>query len=200
MKTTGRVLAILASIILLTQTVRHAYRLWIEPRASVLDRYDRPLQDRIAAATSLEELRKLYDPVRKQVDQARAASAEAESEFGEPFKSEMQLRAAIEAWEEKAKELRALWFYWIVGLVCLGVGVAFYGRGHRWAGLTLEIAAFAEFVYWTSPSFFGGNVREFDRLLLNKLLLSIASLALLGAVIRLQRIFSGGLEGGSCEA
>jgi hypothetical protein len=190
LKTTERVLAILAVLILITQTVRHAYVLWIESRASVLNRYDRPLHDRIADAKSLDELLKLYDPVRQEADRAKAANPQAEQLTTEPFRSEQQLRQAIEAWEEKAKELRALWFYWLVGLCALGLGVVLYQRGNRWAGLTLEITAFAEFIYWTSPSFFGGNVREFDRLLLWKFLLSIMSLALLVAVIRLQRVFS----------
>jgi hypothetical protein len=59
----------------------------------------------------------------------------------------------------------------------------------RWLGFTLLIAAFIEFIYWTSPTFLGANTREFDRLLGNKLALSVLSLVLLMAVIWLNRIF-----------
>jgi hypothetical protein len=51
------------------------------------------------------------------------------------------------------------------------------------------IAAFAEFIYWTSPTFLGANTREFDRLLANKLAFSLMSLVLLMTVIWLNRIF-----------
>ena len=56
MKTARRILAILASVILVTQTVRHAYLLWLEPRGSVLDKYDQPLKGEIAEAGSLGPL------------------------------------------------------------------------------------------------------------------------------------------------
>jgi len=193
-KTTERVLAIIAALALLTQTVRHAYVRWLEPRASVLDKYDRPLEDRISSATSLDELLKLYDPVRREADRVRTSGNRSRDEYEdrqntEPFRSETQLRQAIQAWEEKAKEVRALWFYWSLGLIILCVGFALHRFGNRWAGLTLEIAAFSEFIYWTSPSFFGGNVKEFDRLLTHKLILSAVSAALLVGVIRIQRVF-----------
>lgn len=198
MKTTERVLAIIAVLILLTQTVRHAYLRWLEPRTSVLDRYDHPLSDRIASSRSLDDLLKLYVPVKKEADRLKATDGgnregyAEERQNVEPFRSERELRQAIQAWEEKAKEVRALWFYWTVGVVVLCVGFTLRRLGNRWAGLTLEIAAFSEFIYWTSPSFFGGNVREFDRLLTQKLILSAVSVVLLVGVIRIQEIFADG--------
>jgi hypothetical protein len=198
LKTTERVLGIVAALILLTQTVRHAYVRWIEPRASVLDRYDRPLGDRISAATSLEELLKLYDPVKREADGLKATAVRNREPYNEerdntePFRSERELRQAIQSWEEKAKEVRALWFYWTVGFLVLCLGFALRRLANRWAGLTLEIVAFSEFIYWTSPSFFGANVREFDRLLTLKFVLSIVSVILLLGVIRIQEIFADG--------
>lgn len=196
MKTTERVLAIIAVLILFTQTVRHAYVRWLEPRASVLDKYDHPLRDRISSSTSLDELLKLYVPVRKEADRLKATEGgnregySEERQNTEPFRSEHELRLAIESWEEKAKEVRALWFYWTVGILVLCVGFVLSRLGNRWAGLTLEIAAFSEFIYWTSPSFLGGNVREFNRLLTLKLILSAVSIVLLIGVIRIQQIFA----------
>ena len=52
------------------------------------------------------------------------------------------------------------------------------------------IAGFSEFIYWTSPTFLGSATREFDRLLLNKLVFSLASLVLLGLAIYLLGVFS----------
>jgi len=196
LKATERVFAILAVLVLLTQTVRHAYLLWFEPRVSVLDRYDHPLGNRIASANSLAELVRLYDPVKREVDRLRAAEARdhqttsAASEDLEPFRSERDLRQAIQAWEGKNKEIRSLRFYWTAGFLVLCLGFILRRWGNRWAGLTLEIAAFAEFIYWTSPSFFGENVREFDRLLTQKLLFSIVSVVLLVGVIMMQGIFA----------
>ena len=108
----------------------------------------------------------------------------------EPFKLERALREAISSWEERAKELRALRFYWFVGLLFAALGVACYLRRNRWLGVTLLIAGFSEFIYWTSPTFLGSATREFDRLLLNKLVFSLVSLVLLGLAIYLLGVFS----------
>lgn len=194
-----RTLAIIAFLALATQTVRHAYLLWLEPRKSVLDKYDQPLKDEISSATTLEELLRRYDPVRKAADQARQERSK-EAQAGkpyrfddmqtEPFKSERALHEAIADWERKAKEIRELRFYWFVGLLVLVMGLLSYKRLSRWLGLTLLIAAFSEFIYWTSPTFLGGNTREFDRLLANKLAFSAVSFVLLLTVIWLYGIFA----------
>jgi hypothetical protein len=66
-----KTLAIIAFLALASQTVRHAYMLWLEPRKSVLDKYDQPRKEEIAAVASLDELLRRYDPIRKQVDLAK---------------------------------------------------------------------------------------------------------------------------------
>jgi hypothetical protein len=68
--------------------------------------------------------------------------------------------------------------------------MATFRWGNIWLGLTLEISAFSEFIYWTSPTFFGGGGREFDRLLSYKLSFSVAALALLFLVVWSQRVFA----------
>lgn len=196
MKALQRTLAILASLYLVVQTVRHAYLLWLEPRTSVLDKYDQPLKDEIAAAASVEALLGRYEPIRKEVDRIKAerrvadpkARFEDEQE-AEPFKSERALRQAISSWEQRAKEIHALRFYWSVGLFLALVGAAFYLRVNRWLGVTFLIVGFAEIIYWTSPTFLGAATQEFDRLLLNKLGLSVVSLVLLGLAIQLLSVF-----------
>jgi hypothetical protein len=67
-----RTLAIVACLHLSVQTVRHAYVLWLEPRGSVFDKFDRPLSDEIAAAESIDVLLRRYTPVRQDVDRIRA--------------------------------------------------------------------------------------------------------------------------------
>jgi hypothetical protein len=191
-----KTLAILALLIISAQTVRHAYLLWLEPRGSVLDKYDQPLKDQISGATSLEELLRRYDQVRKQIDLAKQEAAKAGKEVSdrylaqlEPYKSEHALRYAISDWEGKSKEIRALGFYWFIGFTFLVLGAFTYRKLNRWLGLTLLIAGFSEFIYWTSPTFLG-TTREFDRLLENKFVFSLLSLMLLMVVIWFLRIFS----------
>jgi len=196
MKALQRTLAILAALCLIVQSVRHGYVLWLEPRASALDRYDQPLKDEIASAASVDDLLLRYEPIRKEVDRIKAdrRAADPKARFedeqdAEPFKSEETLRSAIASWEERAKEIHALRFYWLVGLLLAGLGVACYLRINRWAGVTLLIVAFSEMVYWTCPSFLVTSTREFDRLLVHKLTLSLASLVLLGVSTRVLAVF-----------
>jgi hypothetical protein len=197
MKALQRTLAILACLFLVIQAVRHVYVLWLEPRNSVLDKYDRPLRDEIAAARSVDELLARYDPVRREVDRVKAdrRAADPKASFEElqdtePFKSEASLREAIQSWEERAKEIHSLRFYWLVGLILVLVGAASYLRLNAWVGMTLLIAGFSELIYWTSPTFLGAVTKEFDRLLVNKLALSLVSLALLAATIRILGAFA----------
>jgi hypothetical protein len=194
-----KTLAIIAMLSLVSQTIRHAYLLWVEPRGSVLDKYDQPLKNEITSATSLDELLRRYEPIRKQVDAAKEESAKAGKPYGwqegtEPFKSESALRAAIKDWEQQSKEIHELRFYWLIGLALYGLGLLIYSKLSRWLGLTLVIAGFAEFIYWTSPTFFGPGTHEYERLLINKFAFSLVSFALLLAVIRLNRIFANAQE------
>jgi hypothetical protein len=185
-----RTLAIIASLFLVVQTIRHAYVLWLEPRASVLDRFDRPLKDEIAAAPSVDVLVQRYEPIRRDVDRLKAErrATDPKAEFStdeEPFKSEAALREAITGWEQRAKELHSVWFYWLVGTALAATGVVVYRRVNRWAGVSLLIIGFSEVIYWTTPSFFGGGVQEFDRLVATKLALSALSLVMLVVAIQL---------------
>jgi len=192
-----KTLAIVALLVLVSQTIRHTYLLWLEPRGSVLDKYDRPLKNEITSAASLDELLRRYEPLRQQVDAAREEAAKSGNKIGyeqergtDLFKSESALHEAITDWEQKSKEIHGLRFYWFIGLVLSAIGLLIYKTFNRWLGFTLMIAGFAEFIYWTSPTFLGGGTREFDRLLVNKLAYSMISLVLLLAVIFMLDIFS----------
>jgi hypothetical protein len=197
-----KTVAVIAILVLSTQTVRHAYLLWGEPRTSVLDKYDRPLQGEITQAASLNDLVRRYDPVRKDADNAREDLANGKrmrtmNELQtEPFKSERELRDAITDWERRSKEIHELRFYWLTGCWLLALGLVCYRKFNRWFGLTLMITGFAEFIYWTSPTFFGfsGGIREYDRLLVNKLAFSVISLVLVLATTWVTRIFAAAQE------
>ena len=196
MKVLQKILAIVAFLVLAPQTVRHAYMLWLEPRGSVLDKYDQPMKDQIDAAASLDELVRRYEPLRKQADLAKQELSKTGKELSfrdrteeEPYKSEQMLGEAIKQWEVRSKETHELRFYWLVGLVISVLGLITYTTWNRWFGLTLLITGFSEFIYWTSPTFLGGT-REFDRLLANKLALSAVSLVLLIAAISFLGIFT----------
>ena len=198
-----RTLAVLAALCLVTQTVRHAYLLWFEPRTSVLDKYDRPLRSEIEAAESLDALLSKYDGVRKEVDRVKAdrLAANPDAHFdgqqdAEPFKSESALREAISSWEERAKEVRAVNFYWTIGLVLAVLGLVSFLTFNEWTGVTLMLNGFSEIVYWTSPTFLAPT-REFDRLLVHKLVLSVVSVAALVVAIRLLGIFAAEKRAGS---
>jgi hypothetical protein len=197
-----KTLAIIALVALATQTVRHAYRLWLEPRGSVLDKYEQPLKSQIENAGSLEELLGRYDKVHKEAEAKRQELAKEDTKDRnyrvesqtEPFKSELALHEAITDWERKSGEIRELRVYWFVGLGFFVLGLFTYRKFSRWFGLTLLIVGFSEFIYWTSTTLFGPGTREYDRLLANKLLFSTLSLLLLLAVIWLNRIFANGEE------
>lgn len=190
MKPLLKTLAILAFVALVVQTVRHAYMLWFEPRGSVLDKYDQPAKSEIGRAISLDELLRQYDPVRKQVDELSKTSSTPpyEQTQKEPFRTEQALRLAIGEWEEKSKEIHAIRLYCLVAAALFVLGLFAYKKINRWLGISLLIAAFSEFIYWTSPTFIGAT-REFDRLLVNKLVLSFVALALLAGAIWLLNIF-----------
>ncbi len=197
MRVLQRTLAILAFLALSAQIVRHAYILWFEPKGSVLDLYEQPLKDQITNARSLQELISRYEPIHKQAEQARQQNPQSDQmpDFlkrneVEPSKSETMLEVAIKDWVAKSKEVYSLKFYCIVGLFCLVLGTAIFKWGNQWLGLTLQVAAFSEFIYWTSPTFFGTSLAEFDRLLAYKLAFSVISLLLLLLIIWIQNIFS----------
>jgi hypothetical protein len=195
MRSLQRTLAILALLILTVQTTRHAYTLWLEPRGSVLDRFDQPVRDQVNAARSIEELLQQYETVHRQAEQLRATEERAsrpnsyEVPEKEPFKSEHLLREAISDWESKAKEIRALRFYWGIGLALVVTGAFVRAKVNRWFGLTLVVTGFSEIIYWTSPSLLGPSI-EGTRLLANKLALSAAGLAILLTLLWAAGVFS----------
>jgi len=167
------------------QSIRHAFILWVDPRGSALAKYEQTEQE-IVAAKSLEELVAHYEAARAKVKQWEQGKSDREKHEAalyssqEPYKSQEKLRKAIETWESQHREIYQLHFYWWCGFVILSAGLASCVWVNRWLGLAWLIVAFAEMIWWTSPSF---NVlssqEEFDRLVLWNFIYSAGTLALL---------------------
>jgi hypothetical protein len=192
MKYLERTLAIVALITMTVQTTRHVYVLWWEPKGSVLDRFDKPVLDQIAAAKTLEDLVRAYEPVRREAEQARASRKDSEfppelADIGSS-RPESLLREAIRDWEAKDKEVRALRFYSGIGFALVIIGAALYLKRNRWLGLSVVIAGFSEITYWTSVTVLGPS-KEWVPLLVNKLCFSAAGLLLLLAAIWVLGVF-----------
>jgi hypothetical protein len=186
MESLKKTLFIIAMVSVTGYTIRHMYLKWIDPRSSVLDKYEKPITSEIKNASSLKQLEQLYADAHRKV---QAADSVDSVKHMEPYKrsdleiyrNENELRNAIEEWEAKSREIFKIRFYWGVGLVLVVIGFILYKRVDPWLGITTLITGFGEMVYWTSPTFFYGAGFEYDHLLDNKIVLSIATLVLLVA-------------------
>ncbi len=180
------VAALLAILMIGSQTLRHAYVLWVERTESVLDKFE-PTQQKIAATQTIDELLNLYEPAQQQVkvaDEIRKANKGEERSYREydeePYKSERELKQAIEEREERAKQLTRLHFFWWSGLVALVLGVIATVRHRPWLGVCAFVLGFLEMIWFTCPSYRTlGFPIEVKQLLTFKLIYSASSLALL---------------------
>ena len=194
MKTLRVVLVIFGIYALLhvtTQSLRHAYVAMIEPRTSVLTKFD-SVKEQIASSENVDQLLKEYESAKAKVDEWKVGKTNQEihqaeySDDGPPYTARM-LREAIERWEARERKLFELHFFWWSGVACLIAGIGCWRRIHPWLGAALFIVAFGEMIYWTTPEFRRWSDNdEFTRLVLWKLFYSTATLAmLLGMWIKL---------------
>ena len=156
-----KTLFVLALVSVTAYTIRHVYYKWFQQRESVLDKYETSLTSQIKSAESLDQLLKLYDDAKKKIEAYEADKTNPIIETGrqrwnEPYKTEVELKEAIQEWEKKSAEIFELRFYWVVGLLLLIVGYIVFRKVNGWLGLTTIIVGFTEQVYWTSPSFISG--------------------------------------------
>ncbi len=172
-------LFVIAFVVIGTQSFRHVYVKWIEPRSSVLDAYRAPVDTAIASANNLQDLVALYERAHSLVQQyeSKAANPEVprhERQEAEAYASEMKLRTEIEGWEARTKDIFQLRFFWGLGFLSVLLGIWCHTKWNAWLGMAAIISGFSEMAYWTSPltrSF--GAAPEFERLLGNKLVLSL---------------------------
>lgn len=194
MRAIQTVLFTLAMLVITIQSIRHVYVRFLEPRTSVLDKYDQTeTKKAIQNADSLEALLKLYDPARKVVDQLDEQMKKGEigktkderdlfrEKFNDEHKKEYdcasELGYAIRQWEERSKEIYELRVFWLFGLTLGIIGTLFLSFKWSWFGMALVIPGVIEMIWWTAPSLsFGGCPLEYDRLLINKLVFTLITL------------------------
>ncbi len=146
------------------------------------------LQDLVAQYDAAKKQTEALDEERKRTeenltkDERDVVRDRFREEHEEEYERESDLKAAIRDWEEKSEKIRELRIFWLFGVGLFAVGAVLYGGGIGWLGLAFLITGAVEMIWWTSPTFtFIGNNIEFDRLLVNKLILTLATLALLVA-------------------
>lgn len=104
-------------------------------------------------------------------------------QFGEQHKEDYErksdLKEAIFEWEKRSNEIFELRMFWIFGFVFFLIGVILSVKSYDWLGMAFIAPGVIEMIWWTSPSFgLAGSPHEFDRLLMNKLLFTAATLML----------------------
>lgn len=179
MKTLQKTLFIIGILILFPQTIRHTYLRWFEPRGSVLDKYEKPLNKEIKDAPSINFLLEEYEKAHKKSGASKSKDKDA-LEFSTYDDSEQQLKDAIKQWESQSKEIYELRFYWIIGFFAVFAGTLVYKKINSWLGFALIVTGFSEMGYWSSPSFkWASALHEYNLLLTNKLVLSLVAFILL---------------------
>jgi hypothetical protein len=206
MKALRITLFVIAFVLLVSQTFRHAYVRWLEPRASVLDKYDTETQKGITKAKSLDDLLRLYDDafakLRAEEEKTKAERAQNPNRERDNYgdtdaaRNERQLKEAIKDWEDKGRQIHEVWHFWTAGFAALLLGFFVMAKVERWSGMSLFILAFAEMIWATCPSWrgLGSSPPEFDRLLLHKFSLSIIGIVLLLASSKWIRRFEERIE------
>ncbi len=191
-------LFIIALAFATTQTFRHVCVKWLEPRTSVLDKYDDAIEKEISASESIDNLLSLYDEAQNQVkkyesDPDNPEVKENEKRYKEPYKTEIKLRDSIEEWESHKRDIHKLRFFWACGLLSVLIGFWAYIKIDQWLGIVGVITGFTEMIFWTCPRIFGffGARYEFERLLNNKLFFSLVTCVLLIATWFLLYHFQG---------
>lgn len=194
MKTLLRTLFILAFLVLAAQTVRHVYHRFLLPTTSVLDKFEQPLHDEIANASSLDELVTLYEKARTRVEEyEKTHEAEKKRSYEmtdkEPYRSQERLKHAITDWETKQQCVEQLRYYWGISFCMLLLGMVVFAW-IPWLGAALVITGFCEMIFWTSPGFFGADTWASTRLLNYATALSsisLVSLIVSAAVLKILR-------------
>src|SRR5687767_926059 len=158
-------------VVIATQTLRHVYVKWIEPKGSVLDQFREKVDEDIESSKSLDELKALYakaHAARKAFERGRSMDEIrlARETDHEVFREDAELRAAIERVEDHERDLFKLRFYWGCGLLSIVLGLLAYAKVNRWMGMVGLATGFLEMAVWTNPLWRSrGPHGEFDRLL-----------------------------------
>ncbi len=179
-------LLILGLLFQSTQTFRLVYTKWLQPKDSVLDKYNEKVEQDIEKSKNIEELMALYGEVYQKVKEYEKNPDNKEIEYKdrqdkEPYKTEGKVRRAITDLESHGFQIHKLRFFWFCGLISIIIGFIVYVKIDRWLGIIGFITGFTEMIYWTCPVIFGvfGPRFEFERLINNKLFFSVITWLLL---------------------
>lgn len=185
MKTTITVLFLLAVLVSSTQTFRHVYVKWIEPRSSVLDEFRDEVDSNITETESLDELVTLYRNATNEVERYESnldnpKIDHSKRRHAEPYETQIKIEREISNREFDANQLFKLKLYWACGFVSLLLGIFSFIRVNQWLGLAGVIVGFSEMLFWTSPLFHNRlHSQQFEHLLNYKLLFSVIAWVLL---------------------
>ena len=197
MKILRIIVFVLAMLVLLTQAARHVYVQYLEPRTSVLDKFEKTEAKKIIqSAMAISDLLVKYEPARKRVDQLDEKMKQElpektrdeyymleqkwKEDHKEEYELEEELKVAIQDWEERSKEILELRVFWLFGFLFFLAGIFMIKKGLDWFGVAFIVPGIVEMIWWTSPSFrFAGSPLEFDRLLNNKLAFTVVTLIIL---------------------
>ncbi|MBT8082550.1 MAG: hypothetical protein KJP08_01005 [Gammaproteobacteria bacterium] len=181
-------LLILFAAVLSTQAIRHVHLYatgYEEPLSVTAPGFPAEARMRIRMEESTDELMAEYEDTRRQIGELTKQDPSMQpyalnQENPELYARHSALAMELNERQRITSEIRDLWIFSIAGLVLLGSGARLYTSGHEWVGMSLIVPGFLELTWWSSPSFtLGGAVQEFDVLLINKIVLTIVSIALL---------------------
>lgn len=104
---------------------------------------------------------------------------ELHREHQEAFERNQALSEELRQREMRRLELRDVWYFSIAGYLLVVLGVVIFSRGFTWVGTSLVLPGLLELVWWSSPSFsLGGALREYEALLISKIILTAIALAI----------------------
>ncbi len=183
-------LLIIACAVLTTQLVRHVHVYAVGYEESILATagayYE--VQEQVRLEESTDELMSEYEELEAQIDELKKADPPKElfvlrQENPELFARHAALASELREREAVTREIRDTWIFSGAGLILIGIGAVLYSRGYSWVGMSLVVPGVLELMWWSAPSFtLGGAVREFDTLLMNKIILSVLALAVVYAL------------------
>lgn len=159
------------------------------------------MEKEIQLEASTEELLAEYEASQEDISQLRDAfptkeQFELQAENKELFARNQALRNELQQRETRERQLRNVWQFSVAGYLLIGLGCLLYARGYEWTGMSLVIPGFLEIVWWSAPAFtLGGAAREYEVLLVNKIILTVIAFALLYTLwLGLQRPWKDALK------
>lgn len=178
---------IIFGCVLSTQAIRHVHVYTIGYEESILASAEAfyEMTEEVRMEESTDELLAEYETSQEKIKQIREADPSKElfavrQENAELFARNDALASELREREALSREIRDTWIFSIAGLVLIAVGSLLYSRGHAWPGVSLILPGFLELMWWSAPSFtLGGAIREYDVLLVNKIVLTIVAFVLL---------------------